>query len=161
MVSHIPVWVFAVFGALVVLGIRQSRTRLVAPDTLVVVALAMFGLSLYGVIAAFGVNLAPLLAWALGISASASFGRRLLGPRGLERMSSSVVIPGSWLPMGLLMAIFAAKFVLGFASAVRHPVVTEPWFIVAASFTFGILSGAFVARALVVRAFVRRADSDA
>lgn len=158
MVSHIPVWVFAVLGALIYLGMRQSRERLVAPGTLAIVAFVMLGLSLYGVAAAFGVGTAPLLAWALGVSASAWLGRGVVGPRRLERVSSSSVrIPGSWLPLGVMLAIFAVKFFLGFAAAVHLPVVAEPGFVVAASFTFGLLSGVFAARALVVRAFARGA----
>lgn len=155
MISQIPTWVFAVFGVLLYFGIRQSRPRLVAPNTATLVALAMFGLSLYGVVAAFGAHLAPLLAWALGISLSASLGRRVVGPHGLERVSTSIQVPGSWVPLGLMLAIFAAKFTLGFASAMHDPIVSRPGFIVAASFTFGLLSGAFVARALVLRAFAR------
>jgi hypothetical protein len=158
-VAQIPPWVFAIFAGLLFLGIRQSRTRLVAPNTSSIVALAMLALSLYGVVAAFGVSALPLAAWALGVSLCAAFGRSLFGPRGLQRAESAVRMPGSWLPLVLMMGIFLAKFVLGFATAVHHPVVAQPWFPVLSSLAFGLLSGAFTARALAVMAFVRSTEA--
>jgi hypothetical protein len=59
------------------------------------------------------------------------------------------------LPLALMMGIFSAKFALGFATAMGAPIVGNPWFAAVASATFGLLSGAFTARALVVQRFVR------
>ena len=157
--AQIPLWVFAIFAGLLFLGIRQSRTRLVAPQTASIVALAMLSLSLYGVVAAFGVAAMPLAAWALGVGVCAAFGRSLFGPRGLQRAESAVRMPGSWLPLALMMGIFLAKFLLGFATATHHPVISQSWFPVVASLAFGLLSGAFTARALAVVAFVRSATA--
>jgi hypothetical protein len=155
MFSKIPVWVFFVFAVLVFFGLRQARTRQVAPSVLSGLALGMFGLSLYGVIAAFGTQVAPLAAWALGMATSVLFGRGLVGPRGLVRVSPSrVEVPGSWLPLALMMGIFSAKFALGMATGLGLPVVRETWFVLAASGVFGLLSGTFTARALVVRSFM-------
>ena len=161
MIAKVPVWAFAILFALLVLGQRQSRTRRVAPGSVAILASAMFCLSLYGVVAAFGAQPAApaaLAAWALGIAGTVAFGTRLLGPHGLAREGDAVRIPGSWWPMGLMMGIFAAKFALGFASAVGAPVVTQAWFTVAASLVFGLLSGGFVARALVVHRFARQSE---
>jgi hypothetical protein len=158
MISKIPVWVFFIFAALVFVGYRQTRTRQVAPTMLVVLALSMLGLSSYGVIAAFGANAAPLAAWALGIATSVTFGRGVFGPRGLVQVSPArVQVPGSWLPLALMMGIFVAKFVLGFATGIGSPVVTQPGFVAGASAMFGLLSGAFSARAWVVHTFVSSA----
>jgi hypothetical protein len=62
MISKVPVWVFAIFLGLLFLGHRQSRTRLVAPGALAGLAAGMLGLSLYGVVAAFGARADDLLA---------------------------------------------------------------------------------------------------
>ena len=56
MTSFIPPWVPLVLLGLIVLGYRQSNTRLVAPATLTGVALGMFVFSLYGVVSAFGAS---------------------------------------------------------------------------------------------------------
>jgi hypothetical protein len=160
MISNIPVWVFFIFASLVFIGYRQTRTREVGVGVVAVLALSMFGLSLYGVIAAFGANTVALGAWALGVATSVTFGRGVFGPRGLVALSAArVQVPGSWLPLALMMGIFAAKFVLGFATGVGSPIVKQLWFMAGASAVFGLLSGAFTARALVVHAFAREARS--
>lgn len=155
MTASIPFWPFAILAAVVALGIRQSRTRVVQPGTLAKVALAMLALSLYGVTATFGANLVPVLAWALGFGAAMSLGGPVLTPRGLAREGAAVRMPGSWLPMGLMVGIFAAKFGLGFATGVHAQVLEEAWFIAAACGVLGLLSGAFAARAVAVQRFVR------
>ena len=153
--ASLPVWPFVILAVLVALGVRQSRDRVVKPGTLAKVALAMLALSLYGVIAAFGAGVVPVLAWALGFSTSVFLGGPVLTPRGLARDGNAVRVPGSWLPLGLMVGIFAAKFALGFATGVGAHVVHETWFVAAVSAVLGLFSGAFAARATAVHRFVR------
>ncbi|MFT3818133.1 MAG: hypothetical protein QM750_10965 [Rubrivivax sp.] len=54
------------------------------PDAQLAVALAMFGFSLYGVLATFGAAALALLLWALGYAGSVAFGGRLFPTRGLS-----------------------------------------------------------------------------
>jgi hypothetical protein len=155
--AHLPVWPFAILAVLIALGYRQSRDRVVRPGTLVKVAAAMLAFSLYGVAAAFGAHLVPVLAWAAGFAAAVLLGDALFAPRGLAREGSAVRVPGSWLPLGLMLGIFTAKFALGFATGVGSPVIGQAWFMAAASAVFGLLTGAFAARAVAVHRFVRAA----
>jgi len=155
MTASLPVWPLAILAGLVVLGFRQSRDRVVQPGTLAKVALAMLALSLYGVTSAFGLGALPVLAWGAGFAAALVLGAPVLAPRGLAREGAAVRVPGSWLPMGLMVGIFAAKFVLGFATGVDAPVLHEAWFVAALSAVLGLFSGAFAARAAAVHRFVR------
>ena len=155
MLSQIPPWVFGVLLLLVFLGYRQSRDRLVTPLTMGAIALAMLGLSLFGVVAAFGPHVLPLLAWAVGVTAVVSLGRSVLGPRDMQAMPGAIRVPGSWVPAGLMLGIFTAKLFLGFATGMGLPIVHQPGFMLAASLVFGAFSGAFAARALVVYRFAR------
>lgn len=151
MLAHIPPFVFAIFLGLLLLGWVQSRSRLVRPLRLVVVAVAMVGLSVDGVVVAFGPQALALVAWALGLVVAVVWGGRWWGPQGLEHRGSAVLVPGSWVPMALMMGIFVTKFALGTATALHWPGVQLPWLVSAISLVLGLFSGGFVARALAVR----------
>lgn len=159
MLAFIPVWVPALLLGLLALGWRLSRTRTVRPTALVVVAVAMFGFSLYGVASAFGADAPALLAWVAAYAVAAIGGARLVSSAGMARVGAQVRMPGSWWPMVLLVSIFAAKFVLGFAAGVRAPVLHDPAFVLAMSAALGLLSGGFGARAVAVHRFARAAGA--
>ncbi len=157
MTASLPVWPFFLLAGLVMLGYRQSRDRIVQPGTLAKVALAMLALSLYGVTAAFGAHMMPVLAWALAFAAAVFFGGPLLAPRGLAREGEAVRMPGSWVPLGLMLGIFMTKFGLGFATGMGAHVLQEVWFAAVVSAVLGMFSGAFAARAVAVHRFFRAA----
>lgn len=157
MTASIPAWPFAILFALVSLGYRLSRTRVVRPRTVATVAIAMLVFSLYGVAASFGANALALIAWTAGVAISILMGGAAFAPSGLTREGSSVRVPGSWLPLFLLLGIFAGKFALGFAHGAGLHVVHEPWLVAGASAVFGLLSGAFAARAMAVHRFANAA----
>lgn len=154
MTASLPLWPFAILAGLVLLGLRQSRDRVVEPGAMARIALAMLGFSLYGVTTAFGTQVLPVAAWAVGIAAAMLLGGPVLAPRGLVREGSAVRLPGSWLPLVLMVGIFVAKFALGFAAGVHAQVVHEAWFAAIASAVFGMFSGAFAVRAVAVQRFV-------
>lgn len=155
--AHLPVWPFIILGVLLTLGYRQSLDRVVKPTTLATVALVMLGISLAGVTAAFGTGLVPVLAWATGLAAAAVLGGPALAPRGLAREGDAVRLPGSWVPLGLMLGIFMTKFGLGFAAGVAAPVLHNAWFGAVMSLLLGLFSGGFAARAVAVHRFARQA----
>lgn len=144
--THTPSWVFVVFIILLVLGYQQSRNRTVGRGRLLLLPVAMLGLSFYGVASSFGLGLLSCLAWALGVGAVASlFSQRLKasvqpGPAG------TFLVQGSWWPLALMMAIFFIKYVTGYALARNLAIAFQPWFMGTVSLSLGILSGAFFAR---------------
>lgn len=156
MLNQIPAWVFFVFAALLYLGMIQSRTRVVTLRRIALPAAAMTALSLYGVIGSFGAAAGPLLAWAAAFGLVLLAGGPVFGARVLGRTRHGVEIAGSWLPLGLMMAIFAGKFALGMATALAPAAVRDPLVAAGASALFGLLSGAFGVRALSV---LRAADA--
>jgi hypothetical protein len=157
--ASIPVWVPAVLLALLALGYRLSRTRAVRPAALAAIAAAMFGFSLYGVASAFGVDLLALLVWLAAYSAAAIGGARLVSSAGMAKVGGQIIVPGSWFPMVLLVGIFGAKFVLGFAAGVHSPVLHDQSFILVMSGVLGVLSGGFGARAVAVHRFAKVASA--
>lgn len=150
MPASIPTWVPVLFLGLVFLGYRQSLPRTVKPGTLAAIALAVFGFSLYGVVSAFGPEPLALALWAAGYAVAVALGTKHFASRGLAAVGTSVRVPGSWVPLTLLLTIFAAKFVLGFAAGVRSPLLHHFGFIATMSMVLGALSGGFGARAVAV-----------
>lgn len=159
MPASFPVWVPFLFLGLVLLGYRLSRPRTVRPGALMGLALAMLGLSLYGIVGAFGESPLALALWATGYAVAVVLGARQLGARGMTAVGHSVHVPGSWVPLALLMGIFAAKFVLGFATGMRSPLLHHGGFVAAMSTALGALSGGFGARAVAVQRYAAAARS--
>ena len=124
MIAHIPHWVFAVLALLLALGLMQARTRLVAPALIRAVAFGLLAYSLWGVVGSFGLHAAVVTAWLAGIGVSAVPGRSAFAPRGMsfDAATSKVRVPGSWLPLVLLMGIFGLKFGVGYAAGSGSPI---------------------------------------
>jgi len=161
--SHVPAWPFAILAVLVALGIWQSRPRVVRPIASAILAAAFLGFSLFGVVSSFGGRLELLITWVLGIVLAATAGARLFAPRGLAHGATEgfVHVPGSWLPLGLMLGIFAVKFVVGFVAGAKLSIGSSNWFAVAVSGVLGILSGGFFARAVAIRRFASNAVGSA
>jgi alpha-beta hydrolase superfamily lysophospholipase len=149
---HTPSWVFVLFFALLALGYSQSRVRTLSRSRVAILPAAMAVFSCYGVISAFGVGPVGLACWEAGMAAAAALGVALGGPKGVvySPATLSFSIPGSWLPLGLMMAIFFTKFAVGVTLARALPVAGEPVFVDAVSLGYGFFSGIFLARALVI-----------
>jgi hypothetical protein len=148
---HTPYWVWGVFVLLLVVGLSQTRGRSVAPALVLLLPVIMIPLSLFTVASTFGVNAISLIAWAIGVliafAANAFVFRAPAGVRYL-RDAGKFEIPGSWIPLILMMVIFLARFVLGVTRAVNPALVGNEIFVAVVSVILGICSGAFAARAM-------------
>lgn len=163
MIAHIPGWVFAVFVLLLALGVWMSRPRAFSPSGAVVMAVVFPIYSLYGVISSFGIAAVPVVSWTAALLVSILLGEPVFGPAKLARVSGTAKaqVPGSWLPLGLMMGIFVVKFAIGSVRGSHSPVGGQAWFAPAVCFALGALSGGFVSRALTIRRFLARATGDA
>ena len=151
-VKHTPPWVFVLFFVLLALGYFQSKDRTVGRGKLLILPVAMIALSFYGVFSAFGMVPAGLAFWVLGVAIAVGFGARRAAPQGTSYSAETRLffVPGSWLPLALMMAIFFTKYAVGVILAQQLPVAGEPAFVGSISLCYGLLSGVFLARAIVV-----------
>jgi hypothetical protein len=147
-----PLWVFPLFVGLVVLGWLQSKPRDVRPAVLAVLPAALGVFSLTRVFAAFGPEPLVLTAWAAGTAAALLLNRTLKQPAGARwsAATGSFHVPGSWVPLVLMMAMFFARYALAVSQAMTPVLVQGTGFRTFASFGLGLLSGIFLARALWV-----------
>ena len=159
-VRHTPLWVAGVLAGLTALGLSAARTRQVHFNRLVAMPLIMGGLALWGVQSAFisTGQLPTLLAlWALCYAAVLAVGSRLAAPVGAryDAATRSFHLPGSWLPMGLILAVFLLKYAIGVQLAMEPTIATHPGFAYPVAAVYGLLSGIFAARTLRVLRLLR------
>jgi len=158
---HVPIWVFALLLLLIAFGLSQARPRAVALRRSLVLPLVLLVLSFAGVVSAFG--LLPLPAWALGVAAAvlALRGRFDVSAVRFSAATQRFDLPGSWLPLGLMMAIFALKFGVGVSLALHPELRHSAAFVAAVSAAYGVFSGVFLARAMSFWAVAKVATSTA
>lgn len=155
-IKHTPPLVFVLFFVLLVMGYRQSRDRVIGRGKITVLPIAMISLSFLGVISAFGVwQPISLVSWVVGVSISGLLSVRFPSPLGVSYSAKdlSFLVPGSWLPFYLMMAIFALKYTVGVILARQLPILHEESFIASVSLFYGLIGGIFLFRALCIMRF--------
>jgi hypothetical protein len=151
-VKHTPSWVFVLFFVLLAVGYFHSKDRAVSRGNVSILPVAMIALSFYGVFSAFAFAPVGIVSWAVGVAIAVWFGVRIATPRGVSFSADTRLfsVPGSWLPLALMMAIFFTKYAVGIVLARRLSIAYGPVFIGSVSLCYGFLSGLFLARALVI-----------
>ena len=152
-VQHTPVWVWGLLAALVALGLAQTRDRELSLLRVTILPLVMIGLSLSGVFSAFGHFPMALGGWAAGVAAALSLGRQFIAVRGAAWLpqTGTLQVPGSWLPLMLIVALFAIKYFAGASLALHPGLATDPAFAGPIGLAYGSFSGLFLARANSLR----------
>jgi membrane associated rhomboid family serine protease len=157
-VQQTPHWVWGVFAALTVLGCKQSvpRRRSLRSATALPVAMAL--LSLYGVASAFSSQPLALLAWVTGVAVALALSQGLRVWDGIRWLESerSVLMPGSWLPLVLLLGLFLTKYAAGVALSINPELAAEASTAGFVGLVYGAFSGVFLSRALAVWRAVRQ-----
>jgi hypothetical protein len=146
-----PLWVWGVLALLLALGLAQVRNRKISGLLILPLPATMIPLSLYGVAASFGASLGALSAWAIGAGAALTLnGLVFLGPRGLryDAVDGRFEVPGSWIPLVLMLTIFSTRFVFAATTAMNPSIVGTAAFIGCASAILGFCSGLFLSRAI-------------
>ena len=148
-VSHTPVWVWGLLVALFALGLKQSRRATLGLKRVIILPVVMTGLSVLGVISAFGTAPAGLLAWAVAAIAVAGMVWQRPTPEGTryDAATGSFGVPGSWLPLALMMGIFATKYAVGISLAMHLAFVQDAAFVMGICALYGAFSGVFIGRA--------------
>ena len=152
LISHTPTWVFAIFFILLVLGFIQSKDRIVKVKTVFILPIAMIIFSFFGVSSVFGLSILTMGLWIMGLVTTLVIGLKLAYPRlvSFSQQNNKLTIPGSWVPLFFMMAIFFTKYFVGFAVARELTIVNEQIFIVLLSLLYGAFSGIFLSRSFVM-----------
>lgn len=148
--ANTPPWVFVLFVVLLVFGLMQTRTRTVGKIPALLLPVGMIALSLAGINSSFGLMPVPLASWAIALAMAAFVGHALFRDKRVryDATEKKFSVPGSWLPLVVIMAIFFAKYVYAVMRAFNAEIISAPLFIVGLSAVYGLLSGYFAARGL-------------
>jgi hypothetical protein len=152
--THTPLWVWAILAALVRLGLLQTRDRQLSPVRLVVLPLIFIALSLSGVLrVATGIPIA-IGAWLGGFALVAIAWRRALAVPGARWSddTQTVHVPGSWLPLVLIVGLFLLKYGVGVTLAIHPQQGADPVFNGVCEFIYGVFAAMFWFRARSLRA---------
>jgi hypothetical protein len=115
-------------------------------------------LSLAGVLSAFAPSVLALASWAAGVATALAFGRNAVAVRGASWSPGTALlhVPGSWLPLVLILGLFTLKYGAGVSLAMQPGLATDAAFAGLCSLAYGSFSGLFLARALRLRRLARR-----
>jgi hypothetical protein len=149
-ISRTPVWVWALLAALLALGFSQTRSRSMGFGRAFIFPVVMVALSLFSIVSAFGAT-----HWVLGlwlafstVVASAVMLRPAPAGTAYNGCSRQFTLPGSWLPMGIILAIFLTKYSVGVSLAMQPALAKQTLFAMTIGTLYGVFSGFFAGRTL-------------
>jgi len=154
--THTPLYVWAILAFLVYRGIAMMRDRDVEVRKLVMIPAVMLMLSLQDIGTKFGLG-----GWALAAWAAAAAGVALVaGLAGSERIAASTMpghvrVRGSRLPLVMMMAVFFTKYVASVTVSVAPQLRQDTLFACIVCGLFGVFNGWFVGRLVADMASVR------
>lgn len=148
-----PTWVWGLLAGLVALGASQLVARTASLTRVAVMPVAMTLFSVYGLVSAFGSSgqvPGALAAWlaAAAIVATLTLALMPATPAGTRYLaaSRSFHIPGSPLPLLLILGIFLTKYLVGIEMAMQPSLAHDATFDLEIAALYGVFNGLFIAR---------------
>ncbi len=166
-VQKTPYWVGGVLAALLALGTSQLFHRTAGLRRVLLMPLVMTGFSLFGLASAFaesaqiGAALGTWLVAAATIAAGALWWQP--GVPGATRYEPSTALfhlPGSAVPMALIVGIFLTKYGVGIELALQPALAHDGSFALQIAGLYGAFNGLFAARSLRLWRLWRLAQPD-
>ncbi|CAJ0787015.1 hypothetical protein LMG19083_01517 [Ralstonia psammae] len=149
-VSHTPTWVFVVFAVLIAIGVRQMQPRIVSRRRLIVLPLVVAAYSLYGVSTASHGSPLALTMWMVAVLVAFLL-TYMSPPNGaVSETASTVRVPGSWVPMVVIVGLFTARYAYNVMLAIHPEVSHSASFMALFSALFGFLGGLLLSRSVLL-----------
>jgi hypothetical protein len=149
-VSHTPVYVWAILGLIAVRGVAASRERAAPYRSLFIMPAVMLALGLSSVAGRPQVGAVLAVAWLAAMAAGAALAWRWSGGQvaAVDRAARTVRLRGSWMPLALMMAVFVGKYAAAAATGMQPALAHNAAFAVASCTYFGLCNGVFIGRLL-------------
>ncbi len=158
-VTHTPLWVWALLAALVALGLSQTRDQVLTAPRLLAQPLGMGAYALFGATQAFGWHAGVQPMWLLGLALGFGLNHWLRLPRRMQALPDGrFAIGGSWTPLALIVGVFSLRYLAAVSIALTPQLAHQPWFAALASALYGLPIGLLAARAVRVLKLRQRAS---
>lgn len=161
-VQGTPSWVWYLLAALLWLGLSQTLPRQAGLRRVLLMPLALAAFSAWGLLSAFGAEPGggALAVWLLaaGAAALASLALRGTPPAGVrfDAQALRFYLPGSPVPLLLILAIFLTKYLVGVELALQPALGHDGGFALQVAALYGLFNGLLLARAARLWRLVRR-----
>jgi len=146
--TNAPLWVWPLFIALVLLGLRATKQRQM--PVWVIYLLPLLGLLSLNIVIKMD---NPIVVWsmfAIGYFGGALFGYAKQRQWLIAKDNGRATVAGEWLTMATMMAIFCLNFVSGTIQAIVPEVYTSTGFIAVYVVLIALASGIFLGRGVRV-----------
>jgi hypothetical protein len=145
--THTPLYVWAILAFLVYRGVAAMRDRDVEVRKLVIIPAVMLVLSLQDMNTKFGLGGWTLAAWALA-AAGVALAAGLAAPARIAASAAPgcVRVRGSRLPLVMMLAVFCTKYAASVTLAVAPQLRHDMLFACAVCGLFGVFNGWFIGR---------------
>ena len=155
--SHTPTFVWILLVALIGLGVRQMRPRRLGLGRVAVVPLLVIALSLANIVLGGARPGVALAIWALAFGLVAYGGGGLFAVRGARLLpgGAEVEVPGSRVPLVLILSLFVTKYVAAVMIAMQPVLAGDLLYVATTSALSGACSAVFYARARSLRSLPR------
>ncbi|MFC5498955.1 DUF6622 family protein [Caenimonas terrae] len=159
--SNTPTWVWALLAGLLWLGASMLRSNTVSAVRVGVMPVAMTGLSLWGAVSAFSHSVIygyVMLAWVVAAVVLATAVGSMQPPRGssYNPQERTFTVPGSWVPLALILGIFLVKYVVGVEVAMNPALAQDASYSLTYGVIYGAFSGIFSGRSIRLARLARR-----
>jgi len=159
-ISHTPIWVWAILAFLLYRGVLASVDREVKLKKTFLIPVVMLVLSLQGIVSTFGVGAAAVLGWLPCMLASTMTSWRMSQRDDIiarpER--DAVFLRGSWTPLLLMMGIFCTKYAVGVGIALVPGLKQDAFFVTGICALYGLFNGIFIGKLLRIVELFRDAQ---
>lgn len=143
--SGTPWWVWALAVYFINMGYQATKPRTVPLLRLAILPTLFFYLSLQNLLHAFNFGPLTIATWASALICGISLGwwRNKRTPIQVDQQKKQVHLPGSWIPLILVIGIFSIKYYFGYTQATNPQRFKDPLFELTTLSLTSLFSGFF------------------
>ncbi len=160
-VSNFPVWIWPLFAALVWVGYRRRKPRVIRVRMLFSLPLIVSAVSVK-VLLGYPLSLETVVLWAGGLLLGSLFGWLLVRNQKVraDYDNGLIWLPGSWLTLALVLMVFSARFYFAYELSLPSSSEVGSIHVLLWILMLGLFAGLYCGRVLAYMLLYRQAVSE-